>query len=125
MEKRGERCGGYSCVFAEWLGVKWYFQVSFHPSPPTPYARGDRRRTVGYARYSTGVVVGSEASIGARNPILPIPLLLFLRLSLPSCGGWRGVEEWSRQRWILEEQAKKGRDRSGGGGEEWILGDVQ
>jgi hypothetical protein len=130
MEKRGERCGGYACIFAEWLGAKSSFQVSFRPSPPRPYARGDRRRTVGYARYSDGVAMGSEASIGVsmRTPetLSPHSPPLF-RSSLShrvAAGGWRRAEEWSRRRWILVEQTEKGSDRSGGGGEEWISGDI-
>jgi hypothetical protein len=48
--------------------------------------RGGRRRAGGYARYSAGAVVGSEAPIGlsARSPPTlssPIPLLFFPHLS--------------------------------------------
>jgi hypothetical protein len=97
MEKRGERRGGYSCIFAEWLGVKSSFQVSFRPSPPTPYARGDRRRTVGYARYSAGVAVGSEASLSAHPkpypPHSPPPFPSSLSPILWRLAGRGGMEQ--------------------------------
>jgi hypothetical protein len=51
-------------------GAKSTFHVPIRPSPPRSYARGDRRRAAGYARYSFRVAVGSEAPLGV-SPSTP------------------------------------------------------
>jgi hypothetical protein len=68
VEQRGERRGGFVCIFAEWLGAKPSFHVSFHPSLTSPYWRGGWRSAGGYTRNSDDVAVSEplEASLAAQ-----------------------------------------------------------
>jgi hypothetical protein len=85
VEKRGERRGGFVCNFAEWLGAKPSFHLSFRPSLTSPYLRGGRRRAGGYVHNSDGIAVSEpvEASLAAQPCTIssPVPLFSFPHLS--------------------------------------------
>jgi hypothetical protein len=48
VEKRGERRGGYPCIFAKWSGVKLSFYISFRSGDCGEDGRGDLPFAAGY-----------------------------------------------------------------------------
>jgi hypothetical protein len=145
VEKRGERRGGYPCIFTDRSGVKSSFHVSFCPGDCGEDGRGDLPFAAGYGVRRSWLSPSLAMERGAVSALdsthyraLFFPFLLFCS-SNPSrrhgrppdaaiIGGAtkhpegghgvparRGMEH----RWRgVEGQMVQGRDGSGGGGEE-------